>query len=300
MPDDINGNYSLPNGYLAVTGEKVLPSNHNPPLEDIAAALTARFSRDGRAPMLGNVPMNGFLIKGLGEGDDPEDAVNKSQLDTKSGLTTENTFSKTQIWSKGADVASAASITLGTDGNYFDITGTTGITSISTVGVGAVIKLHFDGNLTLTHHATNLILPGGRNINTAAGDEIEIVEYATGMWRCTKYQYAAHMSSGGVVSSGSNSNGSYLRLADGTQICRFTGLSQICNVASGPIFTSTEATWTYPATFVDTPEVTASSSTNSRWAAVTPGPTSALVRQYQTATSATATSVSLIAIGRWF
>lgn len=102
-----------------------------------------------------------------------------------------NTFTKTQKWAKGADVASATALTLGTDGNYFDVTGTTTITSIATVGVGTVIKLQFDGILTLTHHATDLILPGAANITTAAGDEAEFVEYASGDWRCTSYQRAA-------------------------------------------------------------------------------------------------------------
>jgi hypothetical protein len=48
-----NGVYSLPPGYLAVTGSTIQASQHNPPLEDIAAALTLRLSRDGSAPMTG-------------------------------------------------------------------------------------------------------------------------------------------------------------------------------------------------------------------------------------------------------
>jgi hypothetical protein len=86
----------------------------------------------------------------------------------------------------GADVASAAALSVGT-GNYFDVTGTTGITSINSVSVGTVIKLHFDGVVTLTHHATDLILPGGTDITTIAGDELEFVEYQAGDWRCTGY-----------------------------------------------------------------------------------------------------------------
>lgn len=100
-----------------------------------------------------------------------------------------NTFTKTQTWTKGSDVASATALTLG-DGNYFDITGTTAIESIATKGVGTVVKLHFDGALTLTHHATDLILPGGADITTAAGDEAELIEYATGDWRLTSYSHA--------------------------------------------------------------------------------------------------------------
>lgn len=53
MPDDANGVYSLPGGYLAITGTTIQPSQHNPPLEDVATALSARLSRNGSAPMTG-------------------------------------------------------------------------------------------------------------------------------------------------------------------------------------------------------------------------------------------------------
>ena len=88
---------------------------------------------------------------------------------------------------KGSDVASGAALGLGIDGNYFDITGTDAITSIDTVGIGTQVILHFDGILTFTHHATNLILPGGANITTAAGDHAYMVEYDTGKWRCVYF-----------------------------------------------------------------------------------------------------------------
>lgn len=105
-------------------------------------------------------------------------------------------------WAKGADVASASALPILTDGNYFDVTGTTAITSINTSGqVGTVIKLQFDGALTLTHHATDLILPGGANITTAAGDEAEFVEYASGDWRCTNYSKASGEPVAGVYTS---------------------------------------------------------------------------------------------------
>ena len=86
--------------------------------------------------------------------------------------------------SKGSDVASAGALTLGTDGNFFDITGTTAITSIGTLGIGSLVRLQFDGALTLTHHATDLILPSGQNIITKAGDIFSFIEYASGDWLC--------------------------------------------------------------------------------------------------------------------
>jgi microcystin-dependent protein len=52
MPSS-NGVYSLPPGYLAVTGQPILVTQHNPIFEDIAQALTLRLSRDGTAPMTG-------------------------------------------------------------------------------------------------------------------------------------------------------------------------------------------------------------------------------------------------------
>lgn len=101
-----------------------------------------------------------------------------------------DTNSKAIQLSKGADVASATALTLGTDGNYFDITGTTTITSIASLGVGTVVHLHFDGALQLTHHATDLILPGAANFTTEAGDELTFIEYASGDFRCIGYALA--------------------------------------------------------------------------------------------------------------
>jgi hypothetical protein len=92
--------------------------------------------------------------------------------------------------SKGADVASASALPVTPDGNYYDVTGISAITSINAIAVGTVITLHFDAVLTLTHHAINLILPGGANIITAAGDEAIFREYATGDWRCISYTKA--------------------------------------------------------------------------------------------------------------
>ena len=54
MPSS-NGVYSLPPGYLAQTGTTIQVSQHNPIFEDVAAALTARLSRDGTAPMTGPI-----------------------------------------------------------------------------------------------------------------------------------------------------------------------------------------------------------------------------------------------------
>jgi hypothetical protein len=73
--------------------------------------------------------------------------------------------------SKGANVASAATVDLQNTvvtGNLIHITGTTTITAI-TLPAGAERTIVFDGILTLTHSAS-LDLPGAANITTAVGD----------------------------------------------------------------------------------------------------------------------------------
>lgn len=80
MPDDSGGNNTLPPGYLAVTGQTVLASQHNPPLEDLSASMTRRYMRDGRTPLLGNIPMNGYRAAGAGNAVDPQDYVTLAQM----------------------------------------------------------------------------------------------------------------------------------------------------------------------------------------------------------------------------
>lgn len=79
------------------------------------------------------------------------------------------------LWIKGADIASAATITIPDTGNWFHITGVTGISDIdfTTATNGRVVELYFDGIVTLTHSA-NLALPGSVNYTTAAGDIIRV------------------------------------------------------------------------------------------------------------------------------
>lgn len=95
----------------------------------------------------------------------------------------------------GADVASATNLPILSDGNFFDVTGTTAIETIDSAdansGVGSYIALQFDAILTLTHNATDLILPGGINRTTAAGDIAIFYKYAAGDWRLVNYQVAS-------------------------------------------------------------------------------------------------------------
>jgi hypothetical protein len=77
---------------------------------------------------------------------------------------------------KGANVASATTMTLGSDGNVFHITGTTAITAITTTNwqAGSEITLIFDSTASITAGA-NMILAGAANFNGTANDVIKLV-----------------------------------------------------------------------------------------------------------------------------
>lgn len=93
---------------------------------------------------------------------------------------------------QGSNIASSGSIDIGAGtGDYINITGTTTITALGTAAAGIERKLVFAAALTFTHNATSLILPGGANITTAAGDTAVMVSEGSGNWRCIDYMRAA-------------------------------------------------------------------------------------------------------------
>lgn len=77
---------------------------------------------------------------------------------------------------KGADVASSSSITLGDDGNYFDITGTSSITTIVAKAAGTEVSLQFDAAAQL-RDGSNLKL--GRDLIAAADTTIGLLSDGT-------------------------------------------------------------------------------------------------------------------------
>lgn len=101
---------------------------------------------------------------------------------------------------KGGDIASASPLVIDTDGDYFDVTGTTSFAAM-TVAADRQFTLQFDGALTMTHHATNLDLPGEANITTAAGDVAVFQSTGANTVQCISYTKAdgtAVVGSGGA------------------------------------------------------------------------------------------------------
>ena len=89
-------------------------------------------------------------------------------------------------------LASAATADLGSLlQTFINITGTTGITSFGT-GANLLRVVRYSGILTLTYNATSLIVLGGGNRTTAAGDIGIYRSDASGNWREISYSSAAN------------------------------------------------------------------------------------------------------------
>ena len=102
----------------------------------------------------------------------------------------------TRVWRKGADIASAATLVIGADGNYFDVTGAVGITAV-TVAAGTLFTLQFDGGPALTNGAALDL--GGADITVAAGDHMIFFATAANTVQLIGYMNADRVATPGKV-----------------------------------------------------------------------------------------------------
>lgn len=89
--------------------------------------------------------------------------------------------------SKGADIPSATALDVGSTNDFFHVTGTVSITSVTTRTAGTRVALAFDSALTVAHNASSLILPDAHDILTYAGYVLELISEGSGNWRCLNY-----------------------------------------------------------------------------------------------------------------
>lgn len=144
-------------------GTGITSARHDVHDEDLADAIDATLMKDGGNKMVGLIDAGGFG------------------------------FSNLATLGSAAEATIASSSTtdlLGSAALFCLISGTTTITSLGT-GTNRVKVARFSGALTLTHNATSLILPGGANIVTAAGDVMIVVSDGSSNARVVSYQRAA-------------------------------------------------------------------------------------------------------------
>lgn len=88
MPRDPNGVYTLPPSYFVQTGDTILPNQHNPPMEDMANALTNSIDRDGRTVMTGHLQMGGNKVTNAAPGSLDGDVATLKQVGQKASFKT--------------------------------------------------------------------------------------------------------------------------------------------------------------------------------------------------------------------
>lgn len=126
-------------------------------------------------------------------------------------------------WRKGADIASASSIALGTDGTMFDITGTTSVTSITAKTAGFCTFLQFDGALTVVD-GSNLSIQG--NFTTAAGSTMLLCSDGTNWVEFGRSPTANDFTTLTDTPAGYSGHGSkFLRVNSGETAVEFDTLS---------------------------------------------------------------------------
>ncbi len=103
---------------------------------------------------------------------------------------------------EGAAITAASTLVLGTDGDFFHVTGATGITAIS--GTQTRVTLAFDSTPTLTYSGS-LILQNGTSYTVAAGDVFVFINEGAGVWReqsrslVTLATYAAYSTTASIA-----------------------------------------------------------------------------------------------------
>ncbi len=121
------------------------------------------------------------------------------------------------LWRKGSDIASETILSKPADinlGGYHVVTGTTAIAGLwSGEPAGTEIELRFAAALTLTHHATSFILPGGANIVTTAGDVARFRAESGANWRCVSAPPAWFGQVSGISLPATGKSATYTMLA---------------------------------------------------------------------------------------
>lgn len=150
---------------------------------------------------------------------------------------------------KGTDIASATTCDIGAaTGEFVDISGTTTITGLGTVGAGAIRKVRFLDALTLTHNGTSLILPGAANITTAANDTAEFVSLGSGNWLCLSYKKASGLAVVAFTPTAANAlSGSLIGSGYGEEVAVVTCSNDIPNNDNVP--QNTDGTQVVTATY---------------------------------------------------
>lgn len=235
--------------------------------------------------------------------------VNGRQVALGAVVPTLTAANETNIYAPGVDVVK--------------VSGTTGVGYLGSGADGQEVTVIFTGATPL-YASTSLILPGGVNLTTTAGDIARFVYEGAGVTRLVSYMRAAVSGStapllgtvsqsggvptGAIIERGSNANGEYIRFADGTQICTMsiTVTDQAIDTPYSTLYQGVRA-WAFPQTFSSPPAVSCANfkwGSSAGWSALASNPTvsSVILRGFDVNARAagTSTQITAFAIGRWY
>lgn len=212
---------------------------------------------------------------------------------------TGGTLSKSLNLAPSVTLASAGNLALeSVEANTVRVTGTAYIGSLGNLPVGSRRRLVFDGAASLAASSA-MVLPGGANITATVGDVAEFEQMGAGAWLLTDYMRATGEALG-TVTGGTNSNGSWTRMPDGT-------LMQMMSVViAGPtvVGSITSPSLTFPVPFYDlkvslTSNVQTSLPSRFNTAAAINSVTQYVASISDTGGGISNATVQVIAIGRW-
>jgi hypothetical protein len=151
--------------------------------------------------------------------DGSTDGVNYSTIYTYDNVSVTDNFPS----GEGTDITCAATLSLGTDGDFFHVTGSTGpITAIS--GTQPRVTLIFDSTPTLTHSAS-LTLSTAADRTVSVNDVMEFVNDGSGVWR--QVQRTAMIAQHTLTASTSGTSISFSGIPSGVRrvVVTFAGVS---------------------------------------------------------------------------
>ena len=118
-------------------------------------------------------------------------------------VTDTGTFTSKVNLALGASIASAASVNINNaTGNTLFITGTTTITSFSTADQAGIKRTLIFNDAVLLTNSASLVLFGGANITTVAGDVAEFIAETTTVWRMVGFFRSTGYTGGQTDSDG--------------------------------------------------------------------------------------------------
>lgn len=180
--------------------------------------------------------------------------------------------------------------------NTLSVTGTGSISGLGNLPSGSRRTLIFGAAATLVH-GSSLICLNATNIVCGQGDTAEVLSLGGSQWQVLRFQKFA--------STGTNANGTWIRYADGTQICWGSSPGATANnAATGGLYFSGLITVGFPAAFSTTPVLTASTTAQTgaqSWVGypASYGTTAGYLSLISFGSGATAT-LQWMAVGRWF